>query len=132
MKTAKLLLTLSIPAFATAASFCSDPEWNQVYADEFNGETLDDKSWTIDLEGGDSRVRESQGTADNVYLENGNLVLRSQKQQLGAYNYTSGSIQSQGLKSFKGKTRVCVMAKLPGANGGNGIWPAHWLMVSES
>lgn len=120
-----------------AASFCdSDSAWNQVWADEFNQSELDNTSWSIDVGAGDSRVRNSQGTIDNVYLEGGYLVLRSQKQKLGKYNFSSGAIQSKGKRSFAPPARVCISAKLPGGglNGtvghgaGAGIWPAHWLM----
>ena len=128
--------SLSVDSLQTvsSSSFCDTPDFTQVYADEFTGETLDEKSWALDLEGGDSRVRESQGLAENVYLKDGNLILKTQKVEtpINGYNYTSGAIQSQGLKSFQGKTRVCIMAKLPGDDGGGkGIWPAHWLMVSS-
>jgi hypothetical protein len=67
--------------------------------------------------GGDSRVRNSQGTRDNVYLEGGHLVLRSQRQASGKYNYTSGAIETQDKVAWKGLTRACVSAKLPGGEG---------------
>eukprot|EP01052_Picozoa_sp_SAG31_P036133 SAG31_NODE_4465_length_3209_cov_4.435691_2_plen_144_part_00 len=31
------------------SSFCGAPGWQQVWADEFNSNTLDDSSWTTDL-----------------------------------------------------------------------------------
>lgn len=116
---------------AGASSFCGASGWKQVWADEFNTPTLDNSSWTLDLKAGDSRVRDSQGTADNVYLEDGALVLRSQRQTAGKYNFTSGGVQTQGKHAWKGPTRACVRAKLPGGGGGSkgdGIWPAHWMM----
>jgi len=122
-----------------AGGFCDgsgDGVWEKVWADEFDQDSLDNSTWTVDLQGGDSRVRNSQGTADNVYLEDGKLVLRSQKQVSGNYNYTSGAVQSQDKRYWSGPTRICVSAALPGGgvNGtvgggqGAGIWPAHWLM----
>jgi hypothetical protein len=62
-------------------------------------------------------VRNSQGTRDNVYLEGGHLVLRSQRQASGKFNYTSGAVDSEGKASWKGLTRACVSAKLPGGEG---------------
>lgn len=44
----------------------------------------------------------SQGTAENVYIEDGHLVLRSQRQAMNGYEFTSGAVQTQGLHSWKG------------------------------
>ena len=70
-----------------------------------------------------------------MYLEDGDLVLRSQEQSAGKWNYTSGAVQTMGKQSWKGLTRACVRARLPGGEGGEGprkdsagIWPAHWMM----
>ena len=143
----RIFLTASVVCTATATapapSFCAASGWNQVWADEFSGPALDNSSWTVDLSAGDSRVRDSQGTADNVYLEGGALVLRSQRVANAVaggakFNYTSGAVQSKGLRSWQGRTRACVRAQLPGgkaadgrtaaAGVGQGIWPAHWMM----
>jgi beta-glucanase (GH16 family) len=128
-----LVLQLQPGSGAFSSSLCdSSDSWARVWADEFNEKELDTASWTVDLAGGDSRVRDSQGTADNVYLANGSLVLRSQKEVVGSYNFSSGAVDSQGKRSFKAPARVCVSAILPGGTGGpkggDGIWPAHWLM----
>lgn len=116
---------------AGPASFCSESGWAQVWSDEFSATALDNVSWSLDLNGGDSRVRDSMGTSDNVYIEDGELVIRTQRQTVGKYEYTSGAVSSQGKRSWKGLTRACVRAKLPGGGGGGkgaGIWPAHWMM----
>ena len=55
---------------------------------------LDNATWSVDLASNDSRVRNSQGTAENVYIEDGTLVLRSQRQRVGGYEYTSGAVQA--------------------------------------
>ena len=123
---------------ANWTSFCDQVGWEQVWADDFDGPLLDNSSWSVDFKGNDSRVRDSLGTRDNVYLEDGALVLRTQRQKAGGYDYTSGAVQTQGKRSWRGHTRVCIKAQLPGgakngANGtGNGIWPAHWLMPNDS
>jgi hypothetical protein len=112
-----LSLALLLPqqtASAVSSSFCAGEGWRQVWADEFSGTKLNESAWSIDLGGGDSRVRNSQGTRNNVYLEGGHLVLRSQRQKAGKYNYTSGAVESRGKVSWRGLTRACVRAKLPG------------------
>lgn len=72
-------------ATANFTSFCAQSGWKQIWAEEFSGKSLNTSTWTVDLGGNDSRVRDSQGTADNVYLEDGALVLRSQRQAVGGY-----------------------------------------------
>ena len=91
--------------------------WDQVWADEFSGSVLNESAWSIDVKAGDSQVRQSQGTRDNVYLEGGHLVLRSQREKSGNWNYTSGAVETQHKLSWKGLTRACVSAKLPGGEG---------------
>ena len=98
-------------------SFCAGTGWAQVWADEFSGAVLNASAWSIDLGAGDSQVRDSQGTAENVYLEGSHLVLRSQRQKSGNWNYTSGAIETQHKVSWRGPTRACVSAKLPGGEG---------------
>ena len=124
-------------AAAPAKSFCAQSGWKQTWSDEFSGAALNTTAWSIDLHGGDSKVRDSQGTADNVYLEDGALVLRSQRKKAGKYNFTSGAVHSISGNWWKhaGGVRACVRAKLPGGetsggrkSEGAGIWPAHWLM----
>jgi hypothetical protein len=63
------------------------------------------------------KVRDSQGTRDNVYVEDGTLVLRSQRQRMGKFNYTSAAVSTQAKASWRGLTRACVSAKLPGGQG---------------
>ena len=109
-------------------SFCDEAGWSMVFADDFSGTALNTTSWTVDLGGGDSRVRSSQGAADNVYLAGGALVLRSKREKADGegkhWNYTSGAVQSEGKIAWKhvGGTRACVRAKLP---GGEGPAPKH-------
>ena len=91
-----MLTVLAAAAFTTATppSFCAGEGWAQVWADEFSGSALNESAWSIDVNAGDSRVRQSQGTRDNVYLEGGHLVLRSQREKSGKWNYTSGAVST--------------------------------------
>eukprot|EP00035_Acanthoeca_spectabilis_P018892 m.406613 g.406613 ORF g.406613 m.406613 type:complete len:269 (+) comp16795_c5_seq18:7935-8741(+) len=126
-----VFLATANSAFLGWTSFCDNPGYQVVWRDEFTGPTLNKSSWTTDFQGNDSRVRDSQGTAENVYIEDGHLVLRSQRQAMNGYEFTSGAVQTQGLHSWKGPARACVSAALPGGGGGNGIWPAHWMMPDD-
>mmetsp|Transcript_84606 Transcript_84606/g.192842 ORF Transcript_84606/g.192842 Transcript_84606/m.192842 type:complete len:218 (+) Transcript_84606:52-705(+) len=126
-------LAATVPA--VLASFCQQSGWAQVWADEFDGAEVDTGAWTKDVRGpGDSRTRDATATADSVWVKDGSLVIRSNAHWTGSNwtSLTSGAVQTQGKVSWKGLTRVCVSAKLPGtAKAGRGIWPAHWMMPDD-
>eukprot|EP01121_Diplochlamys_sp_Union-15-3_P002819 TRINITY_DN1266_c0_g1_i3.p1 TRINITY_DN1266_c0_g1~~TRINITY_DN1266_c0_g1_i3.p1 ORF type:complete len:266 (-),score=48.20 TRINITY_DN1266_c0_g1_i3:89-886(-) len=115
-----------------SASFCdTNGSWKQVWKDDFN--SLDTSSWTVQTGQSGGLAREALLTADNVYIENGNLVLRSQKQRINNFNWTTGAVISQNKKYWK-YGRFCISAKLPGGGSpgqGKGIWPAHWMMPND-
>eukprot|EP01059_Diplonema_ambulator_P014578 TRINITY_DN254_c0_g4_i1.p1 TRINITY_DN254_c0_g4~~TRINITY_DN254_c0_g4_i1.p1 ORF type:complete len:254 (+),score=62.11 TRINITY_DN254_c0_g4_i1:52-813(+) len=122
-------------AYATATSFCEEPGWSVVWRDDFNGSELNLSSWTILETQGDSRVRDSCGRKENIVVSNGTLKIYSKMEQVAGcnYNYTSGAIQTQDKVYWKGHTRVCVRAMLPGTPGyAAGSWPAHWLMPNTN
>jgi len=126
-----MILFLSLLFGIAIAGFCDNaPGWKQVFKDDFT--TLDTNSWTIVTGVSSGLGRDAYLTTDNVYIENGHLVLRSQKQTVDNMNYTSGAIISQDKKYFS-NARVCVSATLPGTNNkvAQGIWPAHWLMPND-
>ena len=63
--------------------------------------------WTKDVKkGNDSLVRNSWGLAENVWVENSELVIRSERYANGTiegYAYTSGAVNVTREKSFGGK-----------------------------
>ena len=130
-----VLVLITLAATSSPFSFCDVEGWRERFNEEFN--TLDSTIWTKDVRGpGDSRTRDAAAVAQNAYVENGTLVIKSDGVWDGArwQNYTSGAVSSQHKLSFRGKTRVCIKAKLPGGGGegkGTGIWPAHWLMPDD-
>lgn len=79
--------------------------------------------------------RSAACTADNVYLENGTLVLRAQREQVQGLNYTTGAVNTRHKSTWTaapGAFRMCISAKLPGSGpSGQGLWPAHWLMPND-
>lgn len=138
------------PPLPPGKSFCDEAGWQRVFADEFEGADLDNMTWTNDM-GWDtlSSLRTAKNMPDNVWVENGALVIRSQRQHAGPYiegipkilypnttsfKFTSAAVTTNGKRAFGGKgrtTRVCVRAQLPGGGGkGKGYWPAHWLLPS--
>ncbi|MHC5110112.1 MAG: family 16 glycosylhydrolase [Planctomycetota bacterium] len=141
---ARLALVFSQFSNATGAALVDDvtldqldPDppivWEEIWSDDFGGDTIDLEKWRVE----DLHLiknNELQYYApDDAYLENGNLILRSQERTYqgfdsdgiwGTYAYTSGLVESRDdFATAYG--RIEVRAKLPSTQG---IWPAHWML----
>ena len=98
-----------------------------VWSDEFEGTTLDESVWTIQTGGGGWGNQEAQyytARAENIRVENGNLIIEARKEEYDKNHYTSARIMSRDKKTFTyGKMEARI--SLP---GGGGVWPAFWMM----
>ena len=102
-------------------------KWGLVWADEFDGTTLDANSW-IAVDGAANVNNELEYyTPSDVYLENGNLVLRSQRRSMGNRGYTSGEVRTGTKHVVSRGSAVEWRTQVP---SGKGIWPANWLVAS--
>jgi len=142
MKSTLVLFTsllLSTLGLTLATTFCTtDNEWSLNWEDTFS--TLDLTSWSVRNSSEVGSCRDAWCTPNNVYIENGNLVLVSKNESMYGYNYTTGSVYTQNKKywnAYDSTYRLCVTAKLPGGNSqkphaGAGIWPAAWMMPNDN
>jgi len=106
-------------------------EWEIAFEDNFDGDSLDLTKWSID-EGdgcpdlcGWGNNEEQVYSADNVTVAGGFLKIEGRQESDGTY--TSGRVNTKGKFDFR-YGRVEVSAKLP---GGQGAWPAIWMLNSE-
>lgn len=103
--------------------------WVLVKADEFDGAELDRSTWVPT----DGKTREDtepiyyRDSAENHFISNGNLVIRTKIEEYKKYHATSASIDTAGRYAIS-YGRVDVRAKVP---GGDHIWPAIWMMGDE-
>ena len=112
---------------ACSASFCDTTDgWTRVWGDEFDGGELDESAWNVLTGKSDGECRSAVCDADDVYLESGNLVLRSRRSTDYPYSYTTGAVSTTGKRTWRDSPgfRMCVSAVLPGrpGEGGQGIW----------
>ncbi len=127
---------------AAPSSFCSpaDGSWSVAWRDEFDGDALDPSKWAVTLGADEGSMRAARGTADNVWVADGALVLRSRATPAGLFE--SGAVTTRGRAAWSGRARVCVRARLPAAttvgegaravaNASRGLWPAHWLLPDD-
>jgi beta-glucanase (GH16 family) len=97
--------------------------WKLIWHDEFNKKTLNQKKWNV-LTRETSKHGELQYyIPDEVYLQEGNLRIRSSKRDFGNQHFTSGRLDTKDKLAIT-YGRIEIRGKLP---VGQGIWPAYWL-----
>lgn len=104
--------------------------WKLVWSDDFDGDKLDDSSWSYDIWKPRKVNDEDQAYTDrpkNVRVEDGMLVIEAHKEDYEGARYTSGRVHSSGKRDFL-YGRFEARAKLP---GGQGTWAAIWMLPSS-
>ena len=110
------------------------------WSDEFDASQLDTSVWRYDTDNQGNTVGWGNGekqwytgsSGDNVYLENGNLVIEAQHESQGSKAYTSGRVHTHGGQSFQyGLIEACI--RQPTKKSDNSTptasnWPAFWLL----
>jgi beta-glucanase (GH16 family) len=113
----------------------SYPGYSLVWSDEFSG-SLDKTAWANQngdgcpgLCGwGNNELEYYTDRPDNLYFQDGKLIIEAKAENYSGKSYTSSKILTQGKKPFK-FGRLDIRAVLP---VGKGIWPAFWLMPDKS
>ena len=123
------LLLSGLPLTMSAA------EWQLVWADEFNGKSLDYSKWGIEVNafgGGNNEMQIYTDRPENVRVQNGQLIIEARKDgyaEAGTKReYSSGRIRSKHRGEWR-YGRIDVRAKLP---VGKGIWPAIWMLPTDN
>jgi beta-glucanase (GH16 family) len=98
-----------------------------VWADEFNGTSLNSSNWNIDV--GNPGVNSEQEfyQASNVAESGGNLVITAQNQLVQGQPFTSGKIETSGKFSTT-YGRIEARMALPMVQG---TWPAFWMLGTD-
>ena len=97
-----------------------------VFEDNFDEGPLDAQSFAYET-GYSIRNNDAEdytSRASNVFIDNGELVLQANAEVMGQAQYTSGSIDTQGLKSFT-YGRIAARMLVP---DGTGVGPALWML----
>lgn len=110
--------------------------YNLAWSDEFNGNVLDQSVWSYETGDGcpnlcgfgNNELQYYTNSAENLFFQDGKMIIEAKQQSIGGKNYTSAKIKTAGKKTFK-FGRIDIRAKLP---KGKGIWPALWLLPQSN
>ena len=114
-----------------AESKSDDIQWELVWSDEFEGDSLDETKWSYRL-GSAYNDEQQYYKKENVSVSDGTLKITAKKESVEGYPYTSGRISTggNGQDLFATKYgRIEARIKLP---DGTGMWPAFWMMPKDS
>jgi beta-glucanase (GH16 family) len=124
-------------AFVSSASG-SHGNWVLKWQDEFtgpDGSSPDPTKWALESGGngwGNNELESYTPRPENVYLENGNLVIQAVREEFKGSDgvkrrYTSGRLKTQGRFS-QAYGRFEARIRIP---SGRGVWPAFWMMGDD-
>ena len=106
-----------------------------VWSDEFDEVQLDPEAWFFEEGDGSQYGIPGWGNnelqwylPDNAELRDGVLVITAQNEASNGKNYTSARINTRDRFAFR-YGRIEASIRLP---GGQGIWPAFWLLPQDS
>jgi hypothetical protein len=83
---------------------------NLVWSDEFTGTVLNTTTnWSYDIGTGcpslcgwgNNELQYYTNSSDNVFLQDGSLIIESKKQSIGGKDYTSARIKTDGKQFFQ-------------------------------
>ncbi len=125
------MILLLIPSLAAAQ------DWQLVWSDEFDADSLDQSNWEYmygtgsqyGIPGwGNSELQYYTDRKENIYIEDNKLHIRAKEESFATRSYTSARIRSKNKADFL-YGKIEARAKLP---KGRGLWPAIWMMPTDS
>lgn len=94
-----------------------------VFEDDFNGQSLNTENWSYVVRAGNTGQLQYY-KQDNVYLEDGKLVIEAKKEAYEGHTWTSGRLESRNKKYWT-FGRIDAKIKFPKILG---AFPAFWTM----
>ncbi len=107
------------------------PGYTLAWSDEFSGAALNQADWNYELGDGcpnncgwGNNELEWYTAGDNLYMQDGKMIIEARPESKGGKNYTSTRITTQNKRTFT-FGRIDIRAKVP---KGKGVWPALWML----
>ncbi len=120
------LLIMATPFFNTIHAQCRQLVW----ADEFDGNTLNNANWSYDIGGsgwGNNELQYYTDRTENTQVSGGTLKIIAKAEAFGGKNYTSARLLSRYKADFR-YGRLEARLKTPRTQG---IWPAFWMLPTS-
>ena len=127
----RLLMSALLGILAAVGPLWASSPWELVWQDEFEGPRLDPASWNIERmpDPYNEELQYYPDRADgspeaNLWIEKGNLVIETRREDFEHRKYTSARINTKGKKEFlygRFEARVRLPAEV-------GMWPAFWML----
>jgi beta-glucanase (GH16 family) len=131
-------LHILIVSGLTISAAQAQEAWELVWADEFDGTSLNLNNWSpqtgtgtaygLPAGWGNNELQYYTGFDDNIDVSDGTLKIIAREQSLGGYNYTSARLRTLNKQEFL-YGRIEARMKLPSTPG---IWPAFWMLPTNS
>jgi beta-glucanase (GH16 family) len=119
------IILAAIPAAAQ-----DKPGWKMIWSDEFSDPAVNASKWNFEVGPANvnSELEYYSNSSKNAFIQDGSLVIRAIKENVGGRNYTSSKLFTR-MKGDWLYGRIEVRAKLP---KGKGMWPAIWMMPTDN
>ncbi|MFS0784537.1 family 16 glycosylhydrolase [Bacillus sp. 1P06AnD] len=102
-----------------------DGKWVLQWHETFD--TFDKRKWNIEKRGNNYNKEQQYYRKENVTIQDGSLLLTGKREDYKKHKFTSGKITTQNKFEMK-YGRIEIVAR---TNGGNGSFPAIWMLPSE-
>ncbi len=99
-----------------------------VWEDQFNGTEIDTDTWIWDVAShgfGNGQMEYTTSRAKNSYIDSGNLVIETFREDYFGKSFTSARLNTQGRFAYK---YGILEARIKMPDTANGLWPAFWLL----
>lgn len=124
-----LALLVAVPSLVSAQIDGAPAGYKLVWSDEFDGTSLNEKIWNIEVNGDGGGNQEMQFyRRDNVAVADGNLVITARRENYSSRSFTSGRVNSKQKAAFK---HGIIQARIKMPKTANGLWPAYWMMGND-
>lgn len=103
-----------------------EPDWDLVWADEFEGNSVDRDKWYFETgnHGWGNGEAQNYTNGANASVANGNLIIEARKENSNGSDFSSTRMNNTEKYDFL-YGRIEVRAKLPSTGG---TWPAIWTL----
>jgi len=129
---------VSVVLVSIAGLASAQPEWSLVFADEFNGSSLNTDNWSyqtgtgtiygLPAGWGNNELQYYTSRTENTQVSNGTLKIIARNENFSGRNYTSARLRTANKVDFR-YGRIEARMKLPSTPG---AWPAFWMLPTNS